>query len=546
MAVILVGEIVNSADTTTGFNVGNISEDDDFVEGVGAIGLKASVGVTEMYTDSLGSTAPYNFSAATDELGAHIIQWFNTKTPIDQFAGIRIVVGNGTDRGNWYVLGSGFYKGGFITRVVDTQADFDSITAGTWTLTGNPSQLSNVTEMGGGFQTLTSIMGNFNNIQLDQFCIGSGVRVNGGTDAAPNDFETVRVADEDTNFWGWWSSAFGSFVGKGKIFVGPQDGHDRSHFSDSAVTVTFADERVASGFYDINLRGGQTSMYLNLTSINAANPNNSRWNITVDNSVSGFFDSNGVYTGADTISITPSSQLNGTTIINSNEVISPTGLGGFGASITGCTILSAPTASSDAFLICDRLDDIEDCSFIGDGTGHAVRLREIKDADRLADEGLTEDTMTWNNTATGFAATSGSTGDETIFVDVATGGLTINVLAGASVPSVRTAGCFINLVIAPVTTTIKVVDSDGGAIQDARVYLTAAAGGPITEGTVIFNTLTDVNGEVSDTRSLASDQPITGYVRKGTNAPRYKQGNITATIDSAAGVSITVQLVDDE
>jgi hypothetical protein len=179
MSIILVGEIVNSCDATTGFNVGNISTDDDFVEGTGAIGLKLSAATQEIFTTTLGSTAPYDLSGL--EAGAHIIMWFNTKTSINATTGLTIVVGNGTDRGNWNVLGDAFYKGGFTTRLISPDEDFDTISAGTWTVGGNPAQLSNITEMGGGFTTLTSVMGSFNNVQLDQITIGSRLRANGGT-----------------------------------------------------------------------------------------------------------------------------------------------------------------------------------------------------------------------------------------------------------------------------------------------------------------------------------------------------------------------------
>jgi hypothetical protein len=535
MSIILVGEIINSCDAVTGFNVGNISTDDDFVEGTGAIGLKASVGVTEIYTTTLGATSPYDLSSATAELGAHIIMWFNTKTSIDLTDGLGIVVGNGTDRGYWDLLGSSFYKGGFVTRVVDTALDFDTVSAGTWTVGGNPAQLSNITEVGGQFHTLTSIMGNFNNIQLDQMIIGSGVRADGGTLAAPNTFEAVRTEDETVNFWGWWSKVAGAFLGKGKLFIGPQSDHASSVFVDSAFSVNFADERVGSGFYEIETRGNFTAVDWTLSSISAANANNSRWNLTIDPSTSGFQDTNGVWTGADVITLTPSSTLNSTTIINSNTMISRSGLTGHGAIIDGITVLSAPTATNASFLETDLLDDITNSSFLSDGGGHAIRLTSL---------GI--GTMDWNNTVTGYASTSGSTGREAIHLNVATGGLTINVATGASTPSIRTDGAFVNLVVAPVTTLITVTDPDGVAIEGARVYLLAAAGGPIAQGTIIFNTLTDINGQVTDTRSLGSDQPVEGWSRKGTTSPVFKQANIVGTIDSDTGLTLTVQMIPDE
>jgi hypothetical protein len=284
MAVTLIGEIINLCNNTTGWNQGNFTADDDFVEGAseaGSIGLKVSNAVEEMYTTSLGATAPYNFSTGGTENGYHIIMWILAKTKIVVSAdtaseGLRIVVGNGTDRGQWYVTPAGFYKGGFITKVIDTQRDFDVIAAGTWTLAGNPAQLSNITQVGGVHDsTGLSIMGNFNNFQLDVMTTGLGVEVSGGTAGTPNTFEEVRVADQETNYWGWWSESNGAFLGKGKLYIGATAG--TSTFDDSAASVIFADELVAEDFYEINVRGTGTTCNFDLINISAANADNSRW-----------------------------------------------------------------------------------------------------------------------------------------------------------------------------------------------------------------------------------------------------------------------------
>jgi hypothetical protein len=375
-------------------------------------------------------------------------------------------------------------------------------------------------------------MGNFNNIQLDQMTVGQGLRVDGGTFAARNNFETVRAADEDTAFYGWWSSAVGAVIGKGKLLVGPDgstDGAAISYFEDSAFTVTFADEIVASGFYEIKVSGVNTRMDWELANVSAANPQNSRWNLTIDPSASGFTDVNGVWSGGDDMTISASSIMTGTTVINTNRIIALSG-----AIIDGISIL---TSEGTRAIQCETLDDIFDCSFTAtpDWPGHAIELTNI-------DVGV----MTYDNTHSGYATSDGSTGDEVIFVNVATGTLTINVPAGASTPSIRTAGATVTVVVAPVTTLITVTETDGTPIEDARVYLIAGAGGPLSQGTVIFNTLTDVNGQVSDTRTLASDQPVEGWVRKNTTAPFFKETLIDATIDSDTGVTLTLQLISDE
>jgi len=367
MAVILVGEVVNSCDATTGFSLGNISGDDDFVEGTGAIGLKASATTAEIYTTTLGATAPYDFT--TGELGYHIIMWFNTKTPIDATTGLRIVVGDGTNRGNWYVTPSGFYKGGFITRVVNSAKDFDTITAGTWTTTGNPGQLTNITQVGGVFTTTTSIMGSFNNVQLDQMTIGLGVRAYSSSVSNPITFESVRSTDEDTNYWGWWGSSNGAIVSKGKLYIGFESGSSSNltEFTDTAFTVIFADENVASDFYEIETRGNGTDVTWELGSISSADSSLVRWNLTVSSSTNSFTDTNSVLKGAGTYTLSDSSSFNGTTFIDSTQLIQSS------STLSGCTILTANTTSGSAFIISDDPSKISDCTFTY-SEGHAIEI----------------------------------------------------------------------------------------------------------------------------------------------------------------------------
>ena len=178
---------------------------------------------------------------------------------------------------------------------------------------------------------------------------------------------------------------------------------------------------------------------------------------------------------------------------------------------------------------------ISDSSFISDGTGHAIEITGT----------ATNRTLT-NIDFSGYTASNGSTGNEAIYVNIASGSMTITI-DGGTTPSIRTAGATVTVVTGQVTTTITVKDVNTGSnIQNARVYLIADAGGPLSEGTVIFNNLTNASGQVSDTRSLASDQPVVGWVRKSSSAPYYKNSPITGTIDNITGLSLTVQMIPDE
>jgi hypothetical protein len=85
---------------------------------------------------------------------------------------------------------------------------------------------------------------------------------------------------------------------------------------------------------------------------------------------------------------------------------------------------------------------ISDSSFVSAGAGHAIEI------------GGTAANMTLDgNTFTGYASSNGSTGNEAIYVNIATGTMTITITGGGSTPSIRTAGATV-IVSNPKTLTI--------------------------------------------------------------------------------------------
>lgn len=61
----------------------------------------------------------------------------------------------------------------------------------------------------------------------------------------------------------------------------------------------------------------------------------------------------------------------------------------------------------------------------------------------------------------------------------------------------------------------------------------------------IFNTQTNASGQVTDSRSITSDQPVVGRVRLSTGSTLYKSSPISETIDSETGLLATVYLIPD-
>jgi hypothetical protein len=88
--------------------------------------------------------------------------------------------------------------------------------------------------------------------------------------------------------------------------------------------------------------------------------------------------------------------------------------------------------------------------------------------------------------------------------------------------------------------------SDNSVISGARVYLIADSGGPLAEGTILFNTLTNASGYVENTEFLyTSDQPVVGWVRKSSPGDSlYKSQQMSGTI-SSDGLIISTYLIPD-
>lgn len=197
----------------------------------------------------------------------------------------------------------------------------------------------------------------------------------------------------------------------------------------------------------------------------------------------------------------------------------------------------------------DAINKIENCTFTADGTPSNDYIFNYTGAN-FADTFQID----WSSTLDGWTAGSDgnnvatSDGDEAIRIGSTTGTVNVVVAAGATVPKVASAGATINILVGQRTVTITVIDiNTQAAIQNARVYVTAAAGGPLAEGTVIIDKdLTDANGQVTDTRSYASDQPFTGNIRLASSGVFYKATTISGTISSTADTSLTVSLIPDE
>lgn len=257
-------------------------------------------------------------------------------------------------------------------------------------------------------------------------------------------------------------------------------------------------------------------------------------------------------------------------------------------SFTGTTI----SADSPA-----DVADISNCDFtMGEEDSHAIEITGT--AASFALDGVS---------FTGYATSDGSNGDECIYVNIASGTMTISITGGGDTPTIRTAGATVTVVNAR-TVSVTVLDADDSSeIENARVAVWATTGasvtitrsgstatvahsthpyesgdevvifgsdqgeyngiktvtyvdansysftvsgtpttpatGTITSHTVILSDLTDANGVVEDTA-----YPYTGDLAISGRVRKgnaYKTAPISGTITSASGFETTVFMVSD-
>jgi len=118
-----------------------------------------------------------------------------------------------------------------------------------------------------------------------------------------------------------------------------------------------------------------------------------------------------------------------------------------GAVFTNCTFDDPSGVTGIEVSSPANLGLITKTTFNSDGTGYAITLTGT-----AAD--CTLDGVIFN----GYASTNGTTGNEAIFVNIATGTMTINIVGGGNTPSIRTAGATVTVANSKTFTVNNIID----------------------------------------------------------------------------------------
>lgn len=543
--------IINDCEATTGWSgtdaVTSVSNTGEFYEGTQGLSWQASNSNDYMATtqDSVGMGT---FSNDWSDSTLYLLVKDNLQDTAAN-GGVQFVVGDGTDLIGYDVGGNDAVGLPFLGAYFNSyKLDMSNRPASFTTISGSEANLTTtaISEIGYGCLHLAKANGPSDNVFMDAFRFiandSYALTINAGTMGTPETMTDV-VADDVTGGWGLVSNP----IGDAYYFFGPTEWGEPVANADHYFTAS------NEQWFWLGDNGGGHALgatHFPFRVIGNATDTGSfviESIVVVNVGTGAEFDCSSA--DVDTLEIS-SSSFDG---LASFDAPAAGGTSRFvtTTSFSNCGLITVPTgsdfsnntisnSSASTALTAVSLDDLDSCTFISAGTGHAVDLGTV----------TSTTSMNWNCSDSGYALVDGSTGNETILVSVNSGQtLTINVAAGATTPTIKNDGLgTVSVVSGQVTLTIRAIDINTQAnLQGARVYVTAAAGGSLTVGTVIIDkVLTDVNGEASDTRSYSSDQPVEGVVRLSSTPPFYRTGNIVGTIDNASGLTITVQMIPDE
>lgn len=434
--------LINAADAAnanwtepTGFADGAITlpETDYFIQGTACLsktmGASASAVSGAIFNAGAGQTIPS---------GNAVFVWLYFGAPnalaTQANGGLRVFVGSATSAfKHWYVKGANTYTyGGWFCVPVDPNTTQDATTgAPTATLQffGGAAVLSGAGAISRG-----------NPFGMDVLRHGRGeLRINGGDLA--NGYATFAGAatqnDNISNRWGIFQAIDGGYLFQGELVLGHVSAVD---FRDSNVNIQIANtQKVTAAFNRIEVR--QATSRVDWTGINiSALGTVSKGQFEMIDNADVNWDTC-VFTDMDTFLF----QSNATVIDSTWRRCGRVTMGG--ATITGCTF--DKTTATTALLAGSSVSTLSGCLFISDGSSHAIEIT-----------GGTTHTLN-NLTFSGYAASNGSTGNETIFVNIASGTVTIN---SDSVISVRTAGATVNVVAGQKTLTLTGIISGSDAV----------------------------------------------------------------------------------
>ncbi len=451
---------INLAESTTGWSAlggggaGLTVEPDFFIQGSNCIAKQIKNELKGHHYNN-GSTA----QGADD----HVYTWIYVSTPgttnLLTNGGLRVTIGTSdTARKEYYVAGNNtYFRGGWVCYPIRYSLTPDNAVG---TAGATPSFFGSTMQ---GIASVKSV-----NLGVDAIRYGSNVSITDGV-GQPATFNGLALfADNLTRSWGIIQEVAGGVQLQGKLLIGTAG--SQCEFDDSNVLVVFPDNNPAA-VNQHTLAGHKEVIIDNASSVVT-------WDgvtfLSLDATDKGIItvntSSSTTMTGCVFQNLATTSLHSSVTVTTSNWILCDT-VTANQATFTSCDFSDITGTAS---VVTDDLNDLTDCSFTSDGSNHAVELTSIGGG-----------SMDWSCTTTGYdtgssgsPVTPTSTGNEDIFVNVGAGTLTIEVATGSTVPSIRSAGATVNVVVGQTTVTVtpltpntevRVFSRDGSGNNDVEL-----------------------------------------------------------------------------
>jgi len=433
--------------------------------GGGGAGLSASpdlstqgINCVDKSVTNAEKGAVYNGAGVTLGAGDHILVRIFVATPglVDLLVnrGVCIVIGSATSAYNsFHVEGSDTY--GAVARTGKSYPINYVTTANASepyrTLTGVPG--ASPSYFGATISTIATVKGA--NLGVDVMRYGTGMFVTAGDIATPANFSSAATLDNAVaNRWGLLTFLGGSsYELQGKLVIGQNNAGTPTpaYFQDQNKTITLIDTpHTTTDFTQIIIDDAATEFYLDSITIEAAGTNN-RGKLIFNNATTTSTLLSCAFAKIDTTSLNVGVSAQSCTWRATNQITLN------GGNLESCVITNNGDTAS---VVTTDLALIKWCNFTSLGTGHAVELTSLGSG-----------TMTWDSVDDAYATIDGSTGNETIFVNVASGTLTINVAAGSSTPTIRSAGAVVTVIAGQTTLNLTGLVAN----SEVRIYTAGTA-----------------------------------------------------------------------
>lgn len=581
--------LINAADANTGWTILTTVDADLKKEGSGSVsGIFRTDATSGYYTGTTQSAS-----------GKHVRTWVMTNNlpymASEANGGYEFLMYDGTNTGYKTIFGSDTYPGGWFPVVIDC-ALFTTLT------------LSNVQRW--GIRCQHDVSGkNAINTWMDAIRYLDGYYATGGTSSDPITLATIAVADKGTTTlygYGVILENESAYFGYGKLQIG--NGATSTYFLMDGQALVFASKPVATDFYAIIGNGSGCTIVIKDSIIKSAGTlSNTRFVFDMSTSTPNSFTMSGsIINRAAAITFASGQSVQNNTFNDCGQ-ITHGGATMNGCVVKGYE----GTANTSALIYNTAVDpdgEMDNMEFTkGTAATHAIEfgtsspttmtLRGINFSGYNASNGQNDSTLHIKRT-TGTVTINliGCNGNISYRTDGATVMLvldpvtvlitvkdidTSSVIQGARILLKVSDGTnfpyndSVTITSSGTTATVShtahgLVTNDwvviSGANQDAyngvhqitkvddnsytytMVESTASpATGTITATFAIIAGTTDVNGQISDSRTYASgNQPVIGWARKSTDSPYYKQQPISETVNSSTGLSITVLMIRDE